>query len=328
MATEDAKTPQRGPSPMSPGTPPAIDEQPTQPAWAVGQKPVPVDVTKQATVPHQASTVASQADETITINSEQQGKPVIDVRHLAKTYVLGKTLVPALRDVTLKVYPGEFVVVLGPSGSGKSTFMNVIGCLDRPTSGEYWLMGRLVSKMSSDELANIRNRLIGFVFQGFNLLSRASALKNVELPMIYAGVPAREREQRARKALSLVGLGNRLHHKPAELSGGQQQRVAIARALVNGPAVLLADEPTGNLDSRTSVEIMAVLQELNEQGLTIVLVTHDLNVAAYGKRQVSFFDGRLVRDEVVTNRRMALDEWNKLHAQAEVQAAQIGGQQP
>jgi putative ABC transport system ATP-binding protein len=240
-------------------------------------------------------------------------KPVIVVRNLAKTYSLGKkTQVPALRDVTLDVYPGEFVAILGPSGSGKSTFMNLIGCLDRPSLGEYWLAGRLVSQMSSDELASIRNRLLGFVFQGFNLLGRATALKNVMLPMVYAGIPPQERERRARKVLTLVGLGKRMDHKPPEMSGGQQQRVAIARALVNGPSVLLADEPTGNLDSRTSIEIMAVLQALNDQGLTIVLVTHDLTVADYARRQVSFLDGRVVKDEPVRKRRSAQEEWQAL----------------
>src|SRR5947209_6496375 len=187
--------------------------------------------------------------------------PVVAVRDLTKTYILGgKTRVPALQGVSLDVYPGEFVAIMGPSGSGKSTFMNLIGCLDRPTSGEYWLAGNLVSHLSSDRLAGIRSRLIGFVFQGFNLLGRATALSNVALPMVYAGLSRREREKRARTVLQLVGLADRLGHKPSELSGGQQQRVAIARALINGPVLLLADEPTGNLDSRTSVEIMSVLQ--------------------------------------------------------------------
>ncbi len=190
--------------------------------------------------------------------------------------------------------------------------MNLIGCLDRPTSGEYWLAGKLVSRLSSDELAAIRNRLLGFVFQGFNLLGRATAVSNVALPMVYAGLPRRERERRARKVLTLVGLGKRLNHKPTELSGGQQQRVAIARALVNGPSVLLADEPTGNLDSRTNVEIMGVLQALNDQGLTIVMVTHDANVAHYAKRQVQFLDGCIVHDELVLDRRSAIAEWEAL----------------
>lgn len=242
-----------------------------------------------------------------------QSNPVIVVRDLTKTYILGKkTRVQALHGVSLAVDPGEFVTIMGPSGSGKSTFMNLLGCLDRPTSGEYWLAGKLVSSLSNDQLARMRNQLLGFVFQGFNLLGRATAVKNVALPMVYAGLPRREREHRAQRVLNLVGLGERLNHKPSELSGGQQQRVAIARALVNGPSVLLADEPTGNLDSRTSVEIMGVLQALNEQGLTVVLVTHDANVAAYAKRQVAFLDGRIVRDEAVLAPRSAQKEWEAL----------------
>jgi len=201
---------------------------------------------------------------------------------------------------------------MGPSGSGKSTFMNLVGCLDRPTSGGYWLVGNLVSHLSSDKLAGIRSRLIGFVFQGFNLLGRATALNNVTLPMVYAGLSRREREKCARKVLQLVGLADRLAHKPSELSGGQQQRVAIARALINGPVLLLADEPSGNLDSHTSVEIMGVLQALNEQGLTIVLVTHDPNIARYARRQVTFLDGRVVRDELVIDARSAREEWAAL----------------
>jgi len=217
--------------------------------------------------------------------------------------------VHALRGVSLEVLPGEFVAVRGPSGSGKSTFMNLIGCLDHPTQGTYWLSGKQVSQLSSQELARVRNRLIGFVFQGFNLLSRASALSNVEMPMIYAGLRKELRQRRARQALQLVGLGARLNHKPSELSGGQQQRVAIARALVNSPSLLLADEPTGNLDSRTSVEVMAILQALNQHGLTIVLVTHEPDIAEYASRQITFRDGRLVRDEPVANPRDAQTEW-------------------
>lgn len=224
-------------------------------------------------------------------------EPVIAIRDLKKTYLLGQTQVRALRGVTLEVYPGEFVAVMGPSGSGKSTLMNLIGCLDRPTSGEYWLTGKAVSGMSADELADIRNRRIGFVFQGFNLLPRATALKNVMLPLLYAGYSREEQLSRARKMLQLLGLGARTHHMPSQLSGGQQQRVAIARALVNDPSLLLADEPTGNLDSRTSLEIMAVLQALNQRGLTIVLVTHNADVADYARRRVVFRDGRIVQDE-------------------------------
>ncbi len=242
-----------------------------------------------------------------------QSLPVIAARDLSKTYILGgKTQVPALQGVSLDVYAGEFVAIMGPSGSGKSTFMNLIGCLDRPTGGEYWLVGNQVSHLSSDKLAGIRSRLIGFVFQGFNLLGRATALSNVALPMTYAGLSRRERERRARLVLQLVGLADRVNHKPAELSGGQQQRVAIARALINGPVLLLADEPTGNLDSHTSIEIMGVLQALNEQGLTIVLVTHDPNIAQYANRQVAFLDGRVVRDEPELNPRSARDEWAAL----------------
>jgi putative ABC transport system ATP-binding protein len=290
---------------------PAADEQSTQPDPAV-TKPeaaAPGDpaVSDQPAVPQTALTTVQQE------NTWGKRVPVIAVRNLTKTYILGKkTRVPALRGISLEVYPGEFVAVMGPSGSGKSTFMNLIGCLDRPTGGEYWLAGKLVSRLSSDELADIRNRLIGFVFQGYNLLGRASALKNVALPMVYAGLSARERDSRARKVLALVGLGGRMNHKPAELSGGQQQRVAIARALVNGPSLLLADEPTGNLDSRTGVEIMAVLQALNDQGLTIVVVTHDPKVANYAKRQVAFLDGRVVRDELVLAPRSAQEEWDSL----------------
>jgi len=238
------------------------------------------------------------------------GRPVIVVHNLTKVYHLGQQVnVPALRGVSLAVYPGEFVAVMGPSGSGKSTFMNLIGCLDTPTQGEYWLNGKLVSSLSNDQLAGVRNRMIGFVFQGFNLLGRATALKNAALPMVYAGYSKREREKRARKILSLVGLGNHINHKPTELSGGQQQRVAIARALINGPSLLLADEPTGNLDSHTGLEIMALLQALNEQGLTIVLVTHDLNIARYAKRVVQFFDGRMVSDEPIKEQHSAHEEW-------------------
>jgi putative ABC transport system ATP-binding protein len=232
----------------------------------------------------------------------------IVVRDLVKTYLLGQTQVPALRGVSLEVGFGEFVAVMGPSGSGKSTCMNLLGCLDHPTRGEYWLGGMLVSKLSPDELADVRNRRIGFVFQGFNLLSRATALQNVALPLVYAGYSRQEQETRALRMLKLVGLAGRAHHRPNQLSGGQQQRVAVARALVNGPSLLLADEPTGNLDSRTSVEIMAVLQALNERGLTIVLVTHEPDIAAYAKRQVAFRDGRVVRDEPVAEQRSARAE--------------------
>jgi putative ABC transport system ATP-binding protein len=239
----------------------------------------------------------------------QRGRaPIVVVRNLTRIYRMGETVVPALRGVSLLIRAGEFVAVMGPSGSGKTTFMNLLGCLDRPDSGDYWLVGRKVSQMSADELADVRNRRIGFVFQGFNLLARASALKNVALPLMYAGLPRHEQELRARKALELVGLAARLHHRPSQLSGGQQQRVAIARALVNNPAILLADEPTGNLDSRTSVEIMAILQSLNARGLTIVLVTHEPDIAAYAQRRVLFRDGRIVNDELITASRSAAEE--------------------
>ncbi len=255
--------------------------------------------------------------------------PVIVVRNLTKTYALGKkTRVQALRGVSLEVHAGEFVTIMGPSGSGKSTFMNLLGCLDRPTSGEYWLSGKLVSSLSNDQLARMRNQLLGFVFQGFNLLGRATAVRNVALPMVYAGLSRRERERRARKVLHLVGLGGRLDHKPSELSGGQQQRVAIARALVNGPSLLLADEPTGNLDSKTSIEIMGVLQALNEQGLTIVLVTHDSKIATYAKRQVVFLDGQIVRDEPVQSPRSAQKEWEALLQQAAPEGAAASQEAP
>jgi len=251
----------------------------------------------------------------LLVNADNQGKPLIVVHNMHKTYHLGQELVHALHGVSLEVSHGEFVAVRGPSGSGKSTFMNLIGCLDHPTEGSYWLAGRQVSHMSSKELARTRNRLIGFVFQGFNLLSRASAKSNVELPMIYAGLTRELREHRARQALHLVGLESRMDHLPDQLSGGQQQRVAIARALVNSPSLLLADEPTGNLDSRTSVQIMAVLQALNQQGLTIVLVTHEPDIAEYTTRQVFFRDGRLMRDEPVQSPRDAQADWVTLAQQ-------------
>jgi len=221
---------------------------------------------------------------------------------------MGGNVVRALRGVSLDIMPGEFVAVMGPSGSGKSTFMNTVGCLDRPTSGEYLLDGVAVASMSKDELAAIRNRKIGFIFQGFNLLSRMDALANVMLPMMYAGIPAGEREQRGRAALLAVGLEDRANHRPSELSGGQQQRVAIARSLVNEPALILADEPTGNLDSRTSVEVMAILQRLNGQGITILMVTHEPDIAAYCRRNVVFRDGKVTRDFVVEQPRVADDE--------------------
>jgi len=232
---------------------------------------------------------------------------VIRVETVHKYYDLGETRVHALRGVSADIRRGEFVAIMGASGSGKSTFMNILGCLDRPTTGRYILEGTDVSQLSKRELAGIRNRRIGFVFQGFNLLSRTSALENVELPTLYARIPKAERESRASEALTMVGLGGRMGHFPSQLSGGQQQRVAIARALVNKPSILLADEPTGNLDSRTAVEIMDIFQRLNDQGLTIVLVTHEQDIAQYAKRILVFRDGMIRRDELVQNRPVAAD---------------------
>jgi putative ABC transport system ATP-binding protein len=227
------------------------------------------------------------------------GRPlIIQVRKLSKNYYLGKNVVPALRNVNIDMARGEFVAIMGPSGSGKSTLMNLLGCLDRPTAGTYILESVPVSQMSVDELATIRNQKIGFIFQGFNLLPRMTALANVELPLVYAGVPSLERHERARQALAVVGLSARANHRPAELSGGQQQRVAIARALVTRPSIILADEPTGNLDSRTGLEVMMILQKLNERGITIVLVTHDPTIASYCRRQIHFRDGKVIEDTV------------------------------
>jgi putative ABC transport system ATP-binding protein len=234
---------------------------------------------------------------------------VIATRDLVKTYHVGDVDVRALRGVSLDVKPGEFVALTGPSGSGKSTFMHLAGCLDRPTSGEYLLNGRDVAKLHKRELSRVRNREIGFVFQGFNLLPRTTALEQVELPMLYGTtVPGKERRARAAAALESVGLGARLDHHPNQLSGGQQQRVAIARALVNRPVLLLADEPTGNLDTRTSLEVMGIFQRLNAEGLTIVLVTHEPDIAEYATRIVRFRDGKVVGDRPVTVRRDAAVE--------------------
>jgi putative ABC transport system ATP-binding protein len=221
---------------------------------------------------------------------------VIVTRNLERQYVMGAEVVHALRGVDLTIRKGEFVAIMGPSGSGKSTLMNLIGCLDTPTHGEYWLNGHRVSELPDDELARIRNKEIGFVFQTFNLLPRATALQNVELPLVYAGIPAKERRQMAEDALQRVRLGDRMGHKPNEMSGGQRQRVAVARALVNNPSILLADEPTGNLDSTTSEEIMKLFKDLFAQGQTIVLVTHEHDIAANARRQVIIRDGRIDRD--------------------------------
>ena len=224
---------------------------------------------------------------------------LLRVKDLVKNYRMGDVEVPALRGVTLAVGRGEFVAVMGSSGSGKSTFMNILGCLDRPTSGKYFLDGDEVGGLTADQWAEIRNHRIGFVFQGFNLLARTSALENAELPMMYSGCSAKQRHNRALDVLGLVGLGERLHHTPNQLSGGQQQRVAIARALVNRPSLILADEPTGNLDSATSGEIMGLFQRLNrDQGITILLVTHEADIADYAKRQIHFKDGLVVLDHL------------------------------
>jgi len=232
------------------------------------------------------------------------GVAAIEVTGLVKTYRLGDVLVEALKGVDLSIPAGEFLAVMGPSGSGKSTLMNILGCLDRPTSGTYRLDGAEVGGLSRDGRAILRRSRLGFVFQGFNLLSRLSAMENVELPMIYDGTPASDRRERALSALSSVGLADRGHHLPSQLSGGQQQRVAIARAIVNTPAMILADEPTGNLDSVTSEEIMGIFQRLNdERGITMVLVTHETDIALFAKRVIRFLDGRIVEDRPVTDRR-------------------------
>jgi putative ABC transport system ATP-binding protein len=248
-----------------------------------------------ATIPHSDATSIAEGG----------ARGLIQIEDVHKYYDLGETKVHALRGVNVRIDRGEFVAIMGASGSGKSTFMNILGCLDKPTTGRYLLENIAVSELRKKELATIRNRKIGFVFQGFNLLSRTTALENVELPTLYAQISKEEGRKRAIEALKLVGLGDRMEHFPSQLSGGQQQRVAIARGLVNRPAILLADEPTGNLDSRTSVEILEVFQKLNDDGLTIVLVTHEPDIAEFAKRGINFRDGTIRRDELVKNRPIA-----------------------
>jgi putative ABC transport system ATP-binding protein len=233
---------------------------------------------------------------------------LIRTEHLVKTYYLGEVQVPALKGVDLTIKAGEFVAIMGASGSGKSTFMNILGCLDRPTQGKYFLEGDDVSGLTRDELARIRNKRIGFVFQNFNLLGRTSALENIELPLFYNNSSSRERHQRAMEALTIMGLQGREHHLPSQISGGQQQRVAIGRALVNRPSLILADEPTGNLDTRTSLEIMEIFQKLNQESrITIILVTHEMDIARYAGRQVVFRDGIVIKDETFQPRQAAED---------------------
>jgi putative ABC transport system ATP-binding protein len=247
-------------------------------------------------------------------DASTDAKRVISVDHLTKTYLLGDVEVHALRGVTVQINEGEFVAIMGASGSGKSTFMNILGCLDKPTKGNYILDDLDVGRLSRDELAQIRNHKIGFVFQGFNLLSRTSAIENVELPLLYGTTPSKTRFEKAVHALEQVGLGDRVHHYPNQLSGGQQQRVAIARALVNDPSIILADEPTGNLDSRTSVEVMEIFQKLNDQGKTILIVTHEPDIAQFAKRQIIFRDGKVKTDRINTSCKNAAEVLKELPA--------------
>jgi len=246
---------------------------------------------------------------------------IISIKNLVKIYKMGDMEVHALRGVDLEIRNDDFVAIMGKSGSGKSTFMNIIGCLDVPTKGEYWLDGVDIRKMNKDQLANLRNKKIGFVFQSFNLLSRTSALENVELPLMYTtNISSKQMQERAMKALESVGLVNRAHHFPNQLSGGEQQRVAIARALVNDPVVILADEPTGNLDTRTSVEVMDIFQELNRNGITVVIVTHEPDIASYTKTNVIFRDGKIQKSVPVENQKTAKEELKNLPVIAEEDA--------
>jgi len=266
-----------------------------------------------ALLERQITTPGAQIWHDQNLIEQPEAPAVIELDHIHKTYTMGDVEVHALRGVSLTIRQGEFVAIMGASGSGKSTTMNIIGCLDRPTRGTYVLDGQDVSQLSKDERADIRSQKIGFVFQGFNLLSRTSALENVELPMLYAGIDSQERQKRSKEALAAVGLVGREQNHPNQLSGGQQQRVAIARSLVNRPALILADEPTGNLDSRTSIEVMEIFQRLNrEQGITLVLVTHEPDIAEYASRVVVFKDGRIKKDYQVEHQRDASEELRNL----------------
>jgi len=266
-----------------------------------------------ALLERQIPTSGAQIWQDQNLITKPEAPVVIELDHIHKTYSMGDVEVHALRGVSLTIRKGEFVAIMGTSGSGKSTMMNIIGCLDRPTRGTYTLDGQDVSQLSKDDRADIRSQKLGFVFQGFNLLSRTSAIENVELPMLYAGIDTHEREKRAKEALEAVGLVGREQNHPNQLSGGQQQRVAIARALVNRPALILADEPTGNLDSRTSVEVMEIFQRLNrEQGITLVLVTHESDISEYAQRVVVFKDGKIRKDYEIENQRDAAEELRNL----------------
>ncbi len=252
----------------------------------------------------QPSQVAQSADRTTQQFEAAGAEPVVRIVDLHKDYYLGAVVVPALRGVSMEVYPGEFIAIMGASGSGKSTLLNLLGCLDRPTRGEYYLGGRNVANLSDDELSEIRSRYIGFVFQSYNLIPQLTAFENIEVPLYYQGNVGPESKQRVVELARLVGLERWLHHKPTQLSGGQQQRVAIARALINDPYVILADEPTGNLDTKTSYEIMKLLVQLNEMGKTIIMVTHEPDIAAYAKRAIHMRDGKIIEDSPVKDRRM------------------------